>query len=158
MSVARLPLPDDHPNTVNALRNKRSEIVGDIEIHSREIERLRAELVHLDVVLRLFDPATDPDDIVGRRRRKRTEYFAKGELSKRVFDGLRHSGTVSAQELAASSMAEKMIPAGDRATRRVIAQKFMSALHDLRRRGHVRKIGDGIGVRWKLAPQEPDLI
>jgi hypothetical protein len=53
------PLPQDHPNTVNALRNKRSEIVGDI---------------------------------------------------------------------------------------------------DLRRRGHVQKIGDGIGVRWKLVPTEPDLI
>jgi hypothetical protein len=64
--MAKLPLPDTHPNTVNALRNKRSEIVGDIEVHSREIERLRAELVHLDVVLRLFDPSTDPEDIAGR--------------------------------------------------------------------------------------------
>jgi hypothetical protein len=53
------PLPPDHPNTVNALRNKRSEIVGAI---------------------------------------------------------------------------------------------------DRRRRGHVQKIGDGIGVRSKLAPNEPDLI
>jgi hypothetical protein len=42
MSAASIPLPDGHPNTVNALRNKRSEIVGDIEIHSREIERLRS--------------------------------------------------------------------------------------------------------------------
>jgi hypothetical protein len=158
MSAASIPLPDGHPNTVNALRNKRSEIVGDIEIHSREIERLRSELVHLDVVLRLFDPGTDPDDIAGRKRRRRTEYFAKGELSKRVFDALRHNGTTSAQELAASSMAEKQIPPGDRATRRVIAQKFMSALHDLRRRGRVAKIGDGIGVRWKLVPLEPELI
>jgi hypothetical protein len=158
MSAASIPLPDGHPNTVNALRNKRSEIVGDIEIHSREIERLRSELVHLDVVLRLFDPGTDPDDIAGRKRRRRTEYFAKGELSKRVFDALRHNGTTSAQELAASSMAEKQIPPGDRATRRVIAQKFMSALHDLRRRGRVAKIGDGIGVRWKLVPLEPEFI
>jgi hypothetical protein len=158
MSAAKLPLPDEHPNTVNALRNKRSEIVGDIEVHSREIERLRSELVHLDVVLRLFDPTTDPDDIAGRKRRRRTEYFAKGELSKRVFDALRHNGTTSAQDLAASAMAEKQMPAGDRATRRVIAQKFMSALHDLRRRDHVQKIGDGHGVRWKLAPEERDLI
>jgi hypothetical protein len=30
------------PNTVNALRNKRSEIVGDIDLHSQEIERRRA--------------------------------------------------------------------------------------------------------------------
>jgi hypothetical protein len=158
MSAVKLPLPDEHPNTVNAPRNKRSEIVGDIEVHSREIERLRAELVHLDVVLRLFDPGTDPDDIAGRRRRKCTEYFAKGELSKRVFDALRHNGTTSAQDLAASAMAEKQIPAGDRATRRAFACKFMSALHDLKRRDHVEKVEHGIGVRWKLAQTEPDLL
>jgi len=31
-------------------------------------------------------------------------------------------------------------------------------LHDPRRRGHVQKIDDGIGVRWKLAPGKPELI
>jgi hypothetical protein len=49
-SLVKLRLPDDHPNTVNAPWDKRAEIVGDIELHSREIERLRAEFVHLDVV------------------------------------------------------------------------------------------------------------
>lgn len=52
----------------------------------------------------------------------------------------------------------KQVPATDRATRRNFMCKFMSALHDLKRRGHVEKVGHGIGVRWKLAPIEPDLI
>jgi hypothetical protein len=36
--------------------------------------------------------------------------------------------------------------------------KFMPALHDLKRRGIAEKVGHGIGVRWKLAPQEHDLL
>jgi hypothetical protein len=58
-----LPLPDEQPVAVNALRNKRTAIAGEIEMHSREIDRLRRELIHLDATLRLFDPATDPQGI-----------------------------------------------------------------------------------------------
>jgi len=37
-----LPLPDNQPVAVNALRTKRSQIAGEIEMHSREIDRLGA--------------------------------------------------------------------------------------------------------------------
>ena len=33
-------------------------------MHEGEIDRLRTELVHLDATMRLFDPDTDPDDIM----------------------------------------------------------------------------------------------
>jgi hypothetical protein len=61
--MAKLPLPDEQPIAVNALRNMRSRIAGEIEMHSREIDRLRAELVHLDATMQLFDPETDPTDV-----------------------------------------------------------------------------------------------
>jgi hypothetical protein len=96
----------------------------------REVERLRADLVHLAVLLRLFDPGTDPDEIAPRRRHRRIAYFAKGELSKRVYDAIRNDRTTSADELAATSMAEKHVPTTDWATRRLFASKFHSALHN----------------------------
>jgi hypothetical protein len=36
--------------------------------------------------------------------------------------------------------------------------KFMPALHDLKRRGIAETVGRGLGVRWKLAPPEHDLL
>src|SRR5437764_145315 len=64
----------------------RAVITGQIEMHQREIERLRVDLVHVDATLRLFDPDTDPYDILPRRRLpKRTHYFDKGEQSRRVY-------------------------------------------------------------------------
>jgi hypothetical protein len=36
---------------VYALRNKRSEIVGELAIHQQECDRLCSEIIHLDAVL-----------------------------------------------------------------------------------------------------------
>jgi hypothetical protein len=159
--MAKLPLPEEHPNTVSALRNKRSHIAGDIERHNREIDRLRSELIHLDQVLRMFDPQTDPEDIHPRMRRPRcVAYFDKGELAQRVYRALRDDdrATVSAEELTKIAMADKGLSPTDRVVHRLFMCKFMPALADLRRRGIVEKIGHGRGVRWKLVPIESDLI
>ena len=58
--MPKLPLPDEQPIAVNALRNMRANIAGKIAMHTREIDRLRAQLIHLDATLRLFDPETEP--------------------------------------------------------------------------------------------------
>ena len=160
MSAVKLPLPDEQPNTVNALRKKRAEIAGRIVRHNHELDQLRADLVHVDAVLRIFDPGSDPEDIASRiPRQRRTEYFAPGELARRVYEALRTSGdTVSAEELTNKALADKGIASTDRVARRLFMTKFMPALADLRRRGIVEKIGHGRGVRWKLAAVEPDLI
>jgi hypothetical protein len=39
-TAARFPLPDEQPVAVNALRNMRSRIAGEIEMHGREVDRL----------------------------------------------------------------------------------------------------------------------
>jgi hypothetical protein len=69
--MAKLPLPDEHPNTVNALRNKRAAIAGQIAERNADLDRLRGELIHIDAVLRLFDPETDPNDVLARRKWKK---------------------------------------------------------------------------------------
>jgi hypothetical protein len=55
--MAKLPFPDEQPIAVNALRNMRAKISGKIAMHTREIDRPRAELIHIDATLRLFDPS-----------------------------------------------------------------------------------------------------
>jgi hypothetical protein len=60
--------------------------------------------------------------------------------------------------LADRAMAAKGMPESDRALRHDLANRFHNMLHHLRRRGKLEKIGHGPGVRWKLAPREPDLL
>src|SRR3954470_21050335 len=85
--MIKLPLPDEQPIAVNALRTKRAQITGEIEMHSREIDRLRAELVHLDTTIQLFDPEIEPSDVPALRRYpRRTEWYARGEVTQRIYE------------------------------------------------------------------------
>jgi len=157
--MAKLPLPDEQPIAVNALRNMRARIAGEIAMHGREIDRLRTELVHLDATLRLFDPETDPAAVPALYRYpKRTEWFARGEVTRRVYEALRDEGIVSPRELAKRAMAEKGISETDRKVRKDITALFTNVAYYLTQRGKLVKIGRGEDARWKLAPSEPELI
>jgi hypothetical protein len=75
-------------------------MAGEAAMHGREIDRLRAELVHLDATLRLFDPESDPTDVpTVHRNPKRTEWFARGEVTRRVYETLRDEEVVSPRKL-----------------------------------------------------------
>ena len=142
--MARLPLPDEQPIAVNALRNMRSRIAGEIEMHSREIDRLRAELVHLDATMQLFDPETDPSDVPALRRYpRRTEWFARGEVTQRVYEAFREQEVIWPREIAKQAMLEKGIAETDKKVLRDIVARFTNVAYDLTRRGKLVKIGDG---------------
>jgi hypothetical protein len=157
--MAKLPLPDEQPIAVNALRAMRARIAGEIDMHTREIARLRTELIHLDATMRLFDPETDPNDVPALHRYpKRTEWFARGEVTRRTYEALRDEGTVSPRELAQRAMIEKDISETDRKVRRDITALFTNVAYYLTQRGKLVKIGRGPDARWKLAPIEPALL
>jgi hypothetical protein len=70
---------------------------------------------------------------------------------------LRQSRATAAGELAAAPMTARSISESDSAIRQDFVARFLNTLHDLFRRGTVEKIGQGRGVRWKLADREPTL-
>src|SRR5258707_10940439 len=130
--------PPFSPVAVNTLRNKRADLAGQIEMHNREVDRLRAELVHLDATLRLFDPYIQPDEIASRKRwPRRTDYFARGELTRLVFDTLREHGSTAAGELAAAAMTARSIPESDNAIRRDFLARVLNTPHYLLLHGTV---------------------
>ena len=49
------------PHVVSALKAKRAELAGEIELTTRQLQALRTALEHLDATLCLFDPAAVPD-------------------------------------------------------------------------------------------------
>lgn len=115
----------------------------------REAEQLQADLFHIDAVLRLYE--VEPADIPTKGRVPvRSAYFARNEITRRIYDALRTQPDVSAVEIAAQAMRDKGLdPDGDRKVRTSFAQRFLTSLHDLRKTGKVECVGAG-GVRWKL--------
>jgi hypothetical protein len=70
------------PHVISALREKRALVAGLIEKLERKLEQYRADLTHIDGVLRLFQPDRDPGDI----KPKRT--YARCDTAQRDYDAI----------------------------------------------------------------------
>lgn len=142
---------------ISGLREKRSAVAGQIVEHQREIDRLTAELFHIDSVLKIYGVETADIPTKGRVP-KRSAYFGRFEISRRCYDMLREKGTIRADEVADLAMREKGLdPESDRKLRADFTRRFLVTLHDMRKAGTIEKIGHGRGVRWRLVETpEPD--
>jgi hypothetical protein len=77
------------------LREKRSAVAGRIIELRGEAEQLETDLFHIDAVLRMYE--VDPADITTKGRvPNRSAYFARNEITKRIYEALRTQETVSA--------------------------------------------------------------
>jgi hypothetical protein len=139
--------------TANALVAKRAEILFEIGELEKQADRLRAELVHLDAVLRMFRPDFKAEGLPVRHRRPtKSPYFAHGEMTRRIFDAMRARGTVTSLEVASDAMRDKGLdPDADLSTRTDFVRRVTLQLNDMHRKGKVEKIGRGRALRWKLA-------
>ena len=141
------------PHVISALREKRAIVAGLIEKLERKLEQHRADLSHIDGVLRLFQPDRDPDEIKSKRTyARRTRYFAKGELSRLVLEAIRDAGELSTtDDIAGRVIAAKGFDAADSVLRTAIREQALTALRVFRNRGTVEQMGLGRGARWKLS-------
>jgi hypothetical protein len=141
-------------HVISALREKRALVAGLIEKLERKLEQHRADLTHIDGVLRLFQPDRDPDEIKPKRTyAKRTRYFAKGELSRLVLEALRDARgkPQTADEIAGQVIAAKGFDVTDSMLRGAIREQALTTLRAFRKRGTVEQLGLGRGVRWNVA-------
>ena len=142
-----------NPHVISALREKRALIAGLIERLERKLEQHRADLTHIDGVLRLFQPDRDPDEIKSKRAyAKRTRYFARNELARLCMDVLRDTpGLITTDEMAARVIAAKGFEAADSTLRAAIRDQLLTVLRAARKQETVEQIGLGRGVRWRLS-------
>jgi hypothetical protein len=91
---------------ISGLREKRSAVAGQIVELRRQLDRLQADLFHIDAVLRLYD--VEPSEIPTKGRVPvRSAYFGRNEITRRIYDALRERGAVKAVDIAAQAMRDK---------------------------------------------------
>jgi hypothetical protein len=152
MSDPTLPeLRGQHANLVKTLLRKRRDVefrIGEIE---REAEAMRADLMHLDAVIRIFAPDIEPAALPPRLRHpRRLEYFSHGEITRRILDMLRVGGTVATIDVAKKAMEDKELSFEDRRLRTEFCRRITMQLNHMRRERKVERIGEGRGSRWRL--------
>ena len=141
----------DNPIAMFALKRKRAEIAGKIADFEVQLEGLRADLLHVDHTLRLFDPEIEPHRIPPKRPKiPSTGYFGRGELTRRIYDVLRQGETLSAADIVGRVLSAKKLPTDDKHLNARMASQVLVRLSQLAAKGTVTRVGAGIGVRWRL--------
>jgi hypothetical protein len=74
-------------------------------------------------------------------------------LTRRIYESLRQSETVTAAEITDKAMIEKKIT--DHRVRAYFVARFLSRLNRMAKDGKLIKIREGFNVRWQLANRNP---
>ncbi len=101
---------------VSGLVEKRAELAGEVEHYQQELQRLAAELGHLDATIRLFDPDYNLGAVRSKKRGQRTQWFAPGECQRLVLETLRDA----TEPLSGRALAEALV-----------ARKGLAGEHDV---------------------------
>jgi len=136
---------------VSRLVEKRAELAGEVEHYQRELQRLAAELGHLDATIHLFDPDYDLGSVRPKKRGRRTQWFAPGECQRLVLETLRDAEeALSGRALAERLVARKGLADGPDVLAPV-TKTVMAVLRRLLGKGVVRRSALANGT-WVWAP------
>ena len=140
----------DH--VVSALIAKRAELAGIIDQLQRQLDQHRADLTHIDGVLRVLATDLDPETLRPKRAYRRNRYFARNELSRLCLGVFRtaEGEPMSIDDIAGQVIAAKGFDPADGILRAAIREQVGDVVKRLHRRGAVAKIGRGRAMRWKL--------
>src|SRR5580693_4269471 len=126
------------PHVISALREKRALVAGLIEKLERKLEQHRADLTHIDGVLRLFQPDRDPGDIKPKRTyARRTRYFGKGELPRLCRESWHDGDLQTTDEIAGRVIAAKGFDVADAVLCKAIREQVLGFMRSLRKHGTV---------------------
>ena|ERR1700678_1000808 len=140
---------------INALIQKRAEvggIVADLEARTRQA---RADLLHIDATLALFDPTARPHEIRNKKPTpKGSGLFAIGEISERIRTALREAeAPIVAETIVRRAMTEKGLDPEEKVVRLALVRSFVWSLQRMYVTGGVQKTGLGLGALWARLPE-----
>jgi hypothetical protein len=138
---------------VSGLIEKRRELAGVIDQMQRQLDQHRADLTHIDGVVRILASDLDPETIRPKRAYRRNRYFARNELSRLCLGVLRTAAgeLLSTDDIAGRVIAAKGFDAGDALLRAAIRDQVGSIVKRLHREGAIENVGAGRASKWKLA-------
>ena len=136
-------------HVIDALRNKRAELVGTLRQLEQQLAQQRANLAHLDATMRLFDPDIRPRDIPPKQPRIYNAWFRPGECLRLVYDELREATQpVTTRELAERIMCLKAMPIPDDRRRELVQRTLLGSLN--RARQTIARVETAGVVSWRL--------
>jgi hypothetical protein len=147
-------------HVVSGLIAKHSELAGKIQFHRAEIERVSADLKHLDATIKLFSPETDLRSLGVKRVTSLSasmggfKHFKNKESHTLVLDKLRvATEPLTAVMICTAIMADRGMEES-KELRISIQRTLTGTLRRLEKRGLVKEVGktdNGLSVLWQIA-------
>ncbi|MFC4349491.1 hypothetical protein ACFO5Q_16680 [Kordiimonas lipolytica] len=142
--------------TVTSLVDRRREIMREQAWLHREIKATEEAIVHIDAVIRLYDPGYDFSQLKAKRPVTEDDVFRPGEVPLLALDFLRNaSEAVSTIDLAKHLLELKGSPRLSPKRFQSLSAKIHAALQTQFRRGIVEKAGQSRtrSILWKIKRQ-----
>jgi hypothetical protein len=130
---------------VSGLIAKRAELAGIIAELQRQLDQHRADLTHIDGVLRILASDLDPETIRPKRVYRRNRCFGRNELSRLCLSVLRTAAgeLLSTDDIAGRVIAAKGFDMADGILRVAVRGQVSSVVKRLHRNGTIENIGAG---------------
>ena len=114
---------------MDALRNKRAELVGLMSRLEQQLVQHRGSLAHLDATMQLFGPDMIPQQADPAQQRERVSWFRPGECRRLIYDVLRDAPQpLATRELAERVTAAGGVPAANHRARALIQKTVLASL------------------------------
>jgi hypothetical protein len=134
-------------HVLSALISKRSELLGLIDHHRKEIKKINDGLSHINASIKIFNPQYDLRNVKSKEFREKSQYFERGERAILVLETLRESKTpLNAKEVSLMIAKRKGIKEED------ISRSIKDSLIRHYRKGVVIKAYNNGSIYWALNP------
>jgi hypothetical protein len=124
-----------------------AELAGKIEGNRKHGDKLRAQMVQVEAVIKMLAPDFNVGRIAPERRVVGNPWFKRGTLFRSALDVMRRAAVpMTAREIADALIADK----APEATRKQAIDLQAAILAALRKRDGTTVIGEGAPARWRL--------
>ncbi len=139
----------NHPAVAYLVR-LHADIGGQILENRKEAKRLADAMIHVEAVIRLFDPTYNVTRIAARRRYKGNGVFKRGTILRNALDVLRKTQEpLTAREITEQMLAVQGAPPPKAKAMRSLIASVQTSLQN-HNGGAVLRLGEGFPTRWKI--------
>jgi hypothetical protein len=134
---------------LNTLTQLHAELAGKIEQNRKHGDKLRAQMVQVEAVIKMLSPDFNVARIAPKRRNTGNPWFKRGTLYRNALDVLRKAtGPMTTSEIVAAVLAAKGVKATAEQYRN-LESAIRASLDNHNGKG-VERVG-ALPFRWKLA-------
>ena len=135
-------------HALKTLTQLHAELAGKIEGNRKHGDKLRAQMVQVEAVMKMLEPEFNVRAISAKRRNTGNPWFKRGTLYRAAIDALRRAqAPMTAREIMLAVLDGKT-PVPSRKQEKDVQAAILAGL---RKRNGNSVVGEGSPARWKLA-------